>query len=643
MREIDDFGPDVWYALHSFLMPKPSISSFLVAFSAPRVVQKILGRLSINCSLYYLYKKILHLTVAIAYASLDIDIDDIRYQNIEEKDVSDEEIEAEELERRMWKDRIKLKRVKERQKLAALQAEKQKHKHTTDQARRKKMSRAQDGILKYMLKLMEVCKARGFVYGIIPEKGKPVSGASDNIRAWWKEKVKFDKNGPAAIAKYEAECLAMSEADNRNGNTQSTLSDLQDATLGSLLSSLMQHCNPPQRKYPLEKGIPPPWWPTGNEDWWVQLGLPHGQSPPYKKPHDLKKMWKVGVLTAVIKHMSPNIAKIRRHIRQSKCLQDKMTAKESAIWLGVLSQEEALIRQPSSDNGTSGITEMQCRVPVENKQAASSDSNYDVDGVGSVSSKEDKRNELMDVESSVNVSRNTSNNIVQDKEQVDRQPPEKRPRLRPSTTDELPAPSHNETLNVEARSTLLNVNHPEAHIVGLQIHRNEQGNQTDSALRPLEKGIEMPIQLPASEFDQYSYFRPSNIFSTETMYMNGRPSQYPAVQNPDMHHEATYNFYNSVTGFGPGHNELQSINREPTKQVNNAVPMPVVHAKGDEIAGGDLQYYGKDTFQNEVDRPEDLFGSPINSLSLDFGGLNSPPFHLDDFLGDEEIIQYFGA
>nr|POF18871.1 ethylene insensitive 3-like 3 protein [Quercus suber] len=32
-------------------------------------------------------------------------------------------------------------------------------------------SRAQDGILKYMLKLMEVCKARGFVYGIMPKKG----------------------------------------------------------------------------------------------------------------------------------------------------------------------------------------------------------------------------------------------------------------------------------------------------------------------------------------------------------------------------------------------------------------------------------------------------------------------------------------
>ncbi|XVF26869.1 hypothetical protein REPUB_Repub14bG0056800 [Reevesia pubescens] len=92
------------------------------------------------------------------------------------------------------------------------------------------MSRAQDRILKYMLKLMEVYKAHGFVYDI-PEKGKPVRGASDNIRAWWKEKVKFDKNGLATIAKYE-EYLAMNESNNsRNGSPQSSLQDLQDATL----------------------------------------------------------------------------------------------------------------------------------------------------------------------------------------------------------------------------------------------------------------------------------------------------------------------------------------------------------------------------------------------------------------------------
>ena len=41
-----------------------------------------------------------------------------------------------------------------------------------------------------------------------------MSGAFDNIRALWKEKVKFDKNG----------------------NSESILQDLQDTTLGSLLS-----------------------------------------------------------------------------------------------------------------------------------------------------------------------------------------------------------------------------------------------------------------------------------------------------------------------------------------------------------------------------------------------------------------------
>jgi len=89
---------------------------------------------------------------------------------------------------------------------------KSKTKKISDQALRKKMARAQNGILKYMLKLVEVCNARGFVYGIIPEKGKPVGGASENIRAWWKEKVKFDKNGPAAIAKYELENSMLSNA-----------------------------------------------------------------------------------------------------------------------------------------------------------------------------------------------------------------------------------------------------------------------------------------------------------------------------------------------------------------------------------------------------------------------------------------------
>ncbi|KAB2050515.1 hypothetical protein ES319_A13G252000v1 [Gossypium barbadense] len=278
-------------------------------------------------------------------------------------DYSDEEVDVDELERRVWRDKMRLKRLKDQSK-GKDGVDTAKQRQSQEQARRKKMSRAQDGILKYMLKMMEVCKAQGFVYGIIPEKGKPVTGASDNLREWWKDKVRFDRNGPAAIAKYQADNSIPGNNDGCNliGPTPHTLQELQDTTLGSLLSALMQHCDPPQRRFPLEKGVPPPWWPTGTEEWWPQLGLPKDQGPPsYKKPHDLKKAWKVGVLTAVIKHISPDIAKIRKLVRQSKCLQDKMTAKESATWLAIINQEEALARElypdscpPLSSSGGSG-------------------------------------------------------------------------------------------------------------------------------------------------------------------------------------------------------------------------------------------------------------------------------------------------
>ncbi|CAK9165719.1 unnamed protein product [Ilex paraguariensis] len=301
-------------------------------------------------------------------------------------DYTDEETDVDELERRMWRCKMRLKRRKELNK-GKEGVDSAKQRQSQEQARRKKMSRAQDGILKYMLKMMEVCKAQGFVYGIIPEKGKPVSGASDNLREWWKDKVRFDRNGPAAIAKYQADhsIPGNNESCNSIGPTPHTLQELQDTTLGSLLSALMQHCDPPQRRFPLEKGVPPPWWPSGNEEWWPQLGLHRDQgSPPYKKPHDLKKAWKVGVLTAVIKHMSPDIAKIRKLVRQSKCLQDKMTAKESATWLAIINQEEALARElypnccpPLSMAGGSGSFAMNDSSEYD-VEGAEDDSNFDV-------------------------------------------------------------------------------------------------------------------------------------------------------------------------------------------------------------------------------------------------------------------------
>ena len=126
------------------------------------------------------------------------EIDPYFHSSETEDDIeAEEDIEYEELKKRMWKDRVLLQKLKEKR-----------HKDEPDQeakqeaSRKKKMSRAQDSVLKYMVKIMEVCNAQGFVYGIVPEKGKPVTGSSDSLREWWKEQIRFDQTAPTAIAKY---------------------------------------------------------------------------------------------------------------------------------------------------------------------------------------------------------------------------------------------------------------------------------------------------------------------------------------------------------------------------------------------------------------------------------------------------------
>ncbi|KAI3997193.1 hypothetical protein MKX01_009037 [Papaver californicum] len=316
---------------------------------------------------------------------------------MEEVSCIEEELDAAELEKRIENYRLHLKLLKE-QNHAKIKVSRIEELPPKQQDQIKKMSRAQNGILKNMLKMMEVCNARGFVYGIILENGKAVTGASDTLRAWWKERVRFDQNAPIAIENYYQADHAIPSLNRglyTGASTARTLQELQDPTLGTLLSTLIQHCNPSQRQFPLEKGVTPPWWPSGNEEWWSQLDLPRAQGPPpYRKPHDLKKVWKVMVLTAVIKHMSPDIAKMRRLVSHSKALQDKLTAKENGTWRAILDQEEILCRKshpagvfsPMSSSGGSGSF------------ITISDSNdYDVQGVERESNKEVQQSKPSDM------------------------------------------------------------------------------------------------------------------------------------------------------------------------------------------------------------------------------------------------------
>ncbi|CAL5021300.1 unnamed protein product [Urochloa decumbens] len=297
-----------------------------------------------------------------------------------------ESIEISDLKRRMWKDQMLLNKLEgrpgafraattagagpssSRPPLAAppglgLGADALGEEEETPEVRcrRKAMLRAQDGVLRHMLKMMEACNARGFVYGVIDEAGEPMSGSSDSLRGWWKDNVSFDRAGPMALTTTGP---GGGESPPGIASCLHRLQDIQDSTLGSVLSALIQHCEPPQRSFPLDRGLAPPWWPTGHEAWWGAQGevQAHQGVPPYRKPHDLKKAWKISLLSAVIKHMSPRFDQMRKLVWQSKRLQQKMSAKETETWSKILRQEEVLSRRfksslritPLDDDGDDG-------------------------------------------------------------------------------------------------------------------------------------------------------------------------------------------------------------------------------------------------------------------------------------------------
>ncbi|KAG2572542.1 hypothetical protein PVAP13_7KG185710 [Panicum virgatum] len=279
-----------------------------------------------------------------------------------------ESIEIADLKKRMWKDQLLLMKLEGRsgrgphpddghhqqqpahqddQMLAASSSSsKDKEESPENRYRRKAMLRAQDGVIRHMLKMMEACNARGFVYGVVGEDGVPVSGSSDSLRGWWKDDVGFDRAGPLALLAAHQQAAEPGSPMAAAASFLHGLHDIQDSTLGSLLSALIQHCEPPQRSFPLDRGLAPPWWPTGREPWWGTQGEAQALqgAPPYRKPHDLKKAWKISLLSAVIKHLSPRFDQMRKLVWQSKRLQHKMSARDAETWSKVIAREEALDR-----------------------------------------------------------------------------------------------------------------------------------------------------------------------------------------------------------------------------------------------------------------------------------------------------------
>lgn len=240
---------------------------------------------------------------------------------------------------RVWNDIARLKRLKEfhRYKIKKLRQNRVIGIDHSQAQQRKKLARIHGKILNEALELMEEGDVKGFVFGLVPchWHSKPITGCSTNLRSWWKDVIRFHRNGPMAMTEYYMETCPDDFARSKiavGSSIPVALTELRDVTLSSILSALMPICKPPQRKFPVEKGRPPPWWPTMEEGWWREVGLPKDPTrPPYKKPHDLKKAWKISVLIAILRHLMPDLNEIQYIINHSKRLENKITAKEVEI------------------------------------------------------------------------------------------------------------------------------------------------------------------------------------------------------------------------------------------------------------------------------------------------------------------------
>ncbi|KAK4408234.1 ETHYLENE INSENSITIVE 3-like 3 protein [Sesamum angolense] len=172
-----------------------------------------------------------------------------------------------------------------------------------------------------------------------------------------------------------------------------------------------------------------------------------------------------------------------------------MTAKESSIWLGVLSREEAFVQQPCSDNGSSGISEAPSKGRGnKRKPSVESDSDYDVDGVdnglGSVSSKDDRRNQSRDIvplEPPVHVAPKS----VKDKKHVRERPRKpKHPKL--SSANQLSVLSLNEHPRDNPDDMVMDVNHDNVQIAGFLMNESHQETDGITAIRPHNNAQEEP-------------------------------------------------------------------------------------------------------------------------------------------------------
>uniref|UniRef100_A0A0E0EA21 Ethylene insensitive 3-like DNA-binding domain-containing protein n=1 Tax=Oryza meridionalis TaxID=40149 RepID=A0A0E0EA21_9ORYZ len=127
------------------------------------------------------------------------------------------------------------------------------------------------------------------------------------------------------------------------------VSALADHVLECMVKVLMRKCHPPQEVYPLigKSPLRPPWWPTGRELWWPELGA-GAVVPPYRPARFLSKAEKEVAVVAMVKNLVPDFKRLAMAVRMAPSVTSRITDAEARAWDdGVATErEEYMARHP---------------------------------------------------------------------------------------------------------------------------------------------------------------------------------------------------------------------------------------------------------------------------------------------------------
>ncbi|KAL5197113.1 hypothetical protein ABZP36_000625 [Zizania latifolia] len=124
---------------------------------------------------------------------------------------------------------------------------------------------------------------------------------------------------------------------------------LSDTVLTCMAKVLMKKCQPPQDRFPLFGRWPvsPPWWPTGDELWWPELGSSApAVPPPYKPVRLLSTADKVAAVVAMVKSIAPDYERLAAAIQMAPTVTGIITDAEAMAWdAGLTSERDAYIAE----------------------------------------------------------------------------------------------------------------------------------------------------------------------------------------------------------------------------------------------------------------------------------------------------------